>query len=48
MFVYKKNTLQRKITASGTDRAIYTLTHTPTNVSISYEFQINKFNPEAI
>ena len=47
MFVYKKNTLQRKITADGTDRAIYTLTHTPTNVSISYEFQINNFNPEA-
>lgn len=47
MFVYKKNTLQRKITADGTDRAIYTLTHTPTNVSISYQFQINNFNPEA-
>ena len=47
MFVYKKNSLQRKITADGTDRAIYTLTHTPTNVSISYQFQINNFNPEA-
>ena len=46
MFVYKKNSLQRRIDADGTDRGVYTLTHTPTNVSISYEFQLNNFNPD--
>jgi len=46
MFVYKKNSLQRRIDADGTDRGVYTLTHTPTNVSISYEFQLNYFNPD--